>query len=73
MFDLVVNWFFVGNIRAAAKFPFSNYRSSNYHICICFLYGCPLKGMKTNNGVREGFCGVIKDSAVLLRPRKGLP
>jgi hypothetical protein len=39
-------------------------------MCICFCYSIPLKELSANIRFREGFRGVIKDSAVSMRPRK---
>jgi hypothetical protein len=43
------------------------------YVCIWFCYNIPLKELRANIFFRKGFRGVIKDSAVSIRPRKQLP
>jgi hypothetical protein len=51
-------------------FVFSRKLTCNVYICICFCYRIPLKELRANINFRKGFRGVIKDSAVSMRPRK---
>jgi hypothetical protein len=40
----------------------------NVYICICFCYSIPLKELRANIRVLEGFRDVITDSAASMRP-----